>query len=134
MKRICEICGREFEPYYAAVKTQRICSSEECKREFRKKYWKTHSRTEYKIKKKKEIRAFGCARCRICGEPLRRPEALNERARSTRMHEECILKDCAHTYTATGKLTTTQKQRLYAKGYTLREFYMNENNIVTDHL
>ena len=134
MKRVCEICGKEFEPYYAAVKTQRICSSEECKREYRKKYWSTHSRAEFVIKKKQEIRTVGCARCRLCGEPIRRTAAINQRASSSRFHEECILKDCAHTYMVTGALMTAQKQRLYTRGYSLKDFYSNKDNIITDHL
>lgn len=134
MKRVCEICGKEYEPYYAAVNKQVICGDPECKRKYKEKYWKTHSRRAWLEKKKREIRAIGTARCRICGELIRRPQSYSERAASTRFHEDCILKDCALTYMATGKLTNIQKQRLYARGYNLREFYSNTDNIITDHL
>jgi hypothetical protein len=38
------------------------------------------------------------------------------------MHDECVYSDCMKVLKEGKKLSNTQIQRLYARGYTLKEF------------
>ena len=57
--------------------------------------------------------------CLICGKPV---EGLMKGMRPT-MHEERVINDCVATVKNGKTLSKKQRCRLYAKGYTLTEFY-----------
>ena len=65
--------------------------------------------------------------CRICGKPVYRD--INKRSTAT-MHDECVFSQCADVMSSGEQLTKAQIQRLYSRGYTIKEFkedYMNEH-------
>lgn len=119
-KKKCKICGKEFETNYR----RKSCCSEKCaeinKREITRQWNKLHA-ADYRRAKRKGISVV----CRICGEPIYRD--INKRSTAV-MHDECVFRQCAEVLTKGERLTTAQIQRLYARGYTKKEFieeYMN---------
>lgn len=130
--RKCIICGKEFTPYPPQKKRQITCGSPECQLIRKQRYVRAPEqiiRDNQKLKMK--IRHEGRAICRLCGKPIIRNEAINERSSSTRMHDSCVFDDCAKTLKDGKPLSQMQKQRLYVRGYTLPEFYeeVKENEI-----
>ena len=112
-KKNCKICKKEFE----TNNRRKVCCCSKCadinKRIITKQWNELHG-TDYQRKKRN-----GCSLCRICGEPMHRD--VHKRSTAT-MHDECVYSDCMKVLKEGKRLSNTQIQRLYARGYTLKEF------------
>jgi hypothetical protein len=113
MTKNCKICKKEFE----TNNRRKVCCCSKCadinKRIITKQWNELHG-TDYQRKKRN-----GCSLCRICGEPMHRD--VHKRSTAT-MHDECVYSDCMKVLKEGKKLSNTQIQRLYTRGYTLKEF------------
>jgi len=113
MTKNCKICEKEFE----TNNRRKVCCSAKCadinKRIITKQWNELHSR-DYQRNRKN-----GCTLCRICGKPIHRD--VHKRSTAT-MHDDCVYKESAEILKAGKKLTDAQVQRLYARGYTIKEF------------
>ena len=118
----CVICGKMYEPYHCYGKRQLTCSPE-CRKEHARIYAKNNpKRYEYQERRKQVKRELtnGHVICRICGKPIIRTFTAGEG--SPWMHYECVIDDCIKSLQKGEKLTTVQKQRLCARGYSVTEF------------
>lgn len=118
----CVICGKEYEPYAGQETRQKTCSPE-CRQKYKSMYSNEYKKREY-VKRASRIRMRkaieGRTKCRICGKPIFRDWELG---RSTKtMHDECVFADIQETIQSGSELSNAQIQRLYARGYTLKEF------------
>lgn len=66
-------------------------------------------------------RAKAITLCALCGKPIKRNYSTGHRECS-RMHDECVFKDCKNAILSGEKLTRAQSERLYRRGYTVKEF------------
>lgn len=113
MTKNCKICKKEFE----TNNRRKVCCCSKCadiNKRIITKQWNELRGTDYQRKKRN-----GCSLCRICGEPMHRD--VHKRSTAT-MHDECVYSDCMKVLKEGKKLSNTQIQRLYARGYTLKEF------------
>ena len=119
----CIICGAEFEPYYALRSRQKTCGSKECMRLRNLRQNKVY----YSIEENKDRQKFmqrvrrSKAVCRICGEKIERNHDIHHRASNSTMHDSCVIRDAMETIAKGEKLNSTQVQRLYQRGYTVKE-------------
>ena len=119
-KRVCKICGKEFETRYY----RRKCCSPECSKVNAReitRIWNSIHHTEWWRNKNN-----GKVLCKICGKPIFRIEG---RRSTAQMHDECVFNQCKDVLKAGKKLNGMQGQRLAARGYTIREFkedFLNE--------
>lgn len=121
MTKQCIICGKEFEPRYNLSNRQKCCSRE-CSKERKKIYCKNYSRTEKGLQRHRDRykeHTKNHTLCRICGKPTVAEFTRNK----PHYHEECVVNDCVETLSNGGKLSRAQYQRLYARGYLMREIY-----------
>ena len=126
-KKICIICGAEFEPRYNLVKTQKCCSLQ-CSREHYKHYvYDDETRKWYRRKKRRNNREV---LCKICGQPT----IASESGRKRHYHESCIIQDCINTILQNKFLSKNQLNRIYTLGYATADIRKmakeckNENN------
>lgn len=120
----CIICGKEFVPYYGAVKRQKLCQDPECLRIHKDNYARIHyqnEREEARFKEKVRHRRKSVVLCRICGRQIIRNTPLELRASTSTMHEECVFRDCVKTIAAGKNLSGMQQQRLYARGWSTKD-------------
>ena len=118
----CIICGKMYEPYHCYGKRQLTCSPE-CRKTYNRQYAREHARTYESLEKQKQRareKNNGHVICRICGKPVYRTFVAGEG--SPWMHFDCVMADCVKTVKAGEKLSWKQMQRLYARGYTIKEF------------
>ena len=113
MIKTCKICGKQFE----TNNRRKICCSNECSKKNARiitKLWNDRFHRDYQRKRNK-----GTVLCRICGEPVFRD--IHKRSTAT-MHDDCVFEQCADILLSGNKLTKAQMQRLYSRGYTIKEF------------
>ena len=123
MLKKCIICGKQFEPYKPMANRQKCCSRE-CSKVYGRQYNKehydynsNHERYRQRMKNRKPVM------CRICGKPIERALDARGYVRSQRwMHQECVFNDIMMTIAKGEEVSTAQRQRLSANGYTLKEF------------
>ena len=125
MKKICVICGKEYEPYAGQHSRQKTCSKE-CRKVLVKQYADEYKeRAVVKERHKAYMRKYNTAHrttiCRLCGKPIIRDYSTGHTAR-TRMHDECIYADIAKTLNEGKPLSIAQAQRLYQRGYDIESF------------
>lgn len=125
MKKICTICGKEYEPHYSKINSQKTCSKE-CRKALTKQYADEYKeRAVVKERHKAYMREYNMAHrktiCMLCGKPIIRDYSTGHTAR-TRMHDECIYADIAKTLNEGKSLSIAQAQRLYQRGYDLQSF------------
>ena len=122
MKKICVICGKEYEPHFTKEKTQKTCSKE-CREVLTNKYNLEYRRRDYVRKRHiAYMRKYnGNPKCVICGKPIERNYSTGHTAR-TRMHEECVYQDIINTLKSGQKLNTAQYQRISSRGYSVKDF------------
>lgn len=119
MERICSICGKSFVPYHS----KHVICSKECKRIYHNRY-----QQEYKEKdpetylSKRRSKPWYQSRlkphiCDICGKPIERYRNIHQLR-----HDECVLKTCEEILRSGKRLDSAWRQRLYARGYTIKEF------------
>lgn len=122
MQKICVICGNEYEPYAGQTHRQQTCSKE-CRKQYQIKrnneYKRTHKKQRSAVARKY---INGRVICRICGQPIFRDFIDGIHASVSTMHDECVFADAAETINSGNHLNNAQIQRLYARGYTLKEF------------
>ena len=118
----CVICNKEYKPYAGQETRQKTCSPE-CRRKYKAMYSNEYKKREY-VKRASRIRMRkaieGRTKCSICGKSIYRNWELG--ASTKTMHDECVFADAAETLRAGNELSNVQIQRLYARGYTLKEF------------
>ena len=125
----CVICDKKFEPRYNTPNQK--CCSDACRKAHHNNYYLSYRDTErYQracINSKLKYRENSIVKCKICGKRV--IHEFNEMNSSTsQMHRDCIL-DEAETILRRGeKLDHKTYLRLYATGYTLKEF-KHERNI-----
>lgn len=118
----CIICGKEFEPYYALRNKQVTCGSKKCVTQRNIQYTKSYYAIEENNKRRKlHQRRHGTAYCRICGKKIERNHDLNFRVSNSTMHDECVINDVLETLKKGEKLSSAQVQRIYQRGYTIKE-------------
>lgn len=120
----CVICGKSFTPYYCKRNTQITCSKE-CRVLYNRKtalakYYSDITANREKNRITSRIRRSGICNCTLCGKPI--IHSYKPGDIKVRMHKECVIKDCINTLNAGKILTSAQRQRIYARGYTLNEF------------
>lgn len=125
MIKKCVICGSEFEPRYNLINRQ-ICCSKKCTRQrnLELNNYKYATSEDYRIKRASYQKAKKKAKvhyCKLCGKPIEIEYKVGAVSKKT-MHVECIIADCIETLETKGVLTRKQYQRLYAIGYTLKDF------------
>jgi hypothetical protein len=52
----------------------------------------------------------------------RNPEACVGKLSTSRMHDQCVYRDCAITILSGNTLTKAQAERLYYRGYSIKAF------------
>ena len=130
MKKICVVCGKEFEYTGLNPKQIGICSKD-CRKkrnvERLHKFYEKHpeKKAEYSEAAFYRYCPDGMIHCKICGQPIYR----NDRTDKMQMHDTCIYDDCIRTLQQHKTLTNQQYNRLRLRGYTLatfREDYADE--------
>ena len=119
IKRKCVVCGKEFTPNCPIQKT----CSQECRKannySKHREWISEHPENWRRYPKKQSYKPTG--KCKICGQLIIQEQGMMQR-RTTQMHDECVLRDCAATLARTEKLSKMQFLRLQARGWTLTEF------------
>lgn len=119
--KICVNCGKKFEPHHHRCKT---CSAK-CSEEHLKKRCEEYRKLEH-VRKARAMNMRklidGHVICRICGQPIFRNFIEGVHASVSVMHDECVFADIAETINSGNHLNNAQIQRLYSRGYTLKEF------------
>lgn len=114
----CVICDAEFTPAMPNNAKRQICCSPECSKEHNRRLAKERQATDKYRKHAKELykkRSENHTLCRLCGKPT----ISGPTGWKSHYHDECILDDCAKTIKSGRKLTKTQYNRMYTRGYTL---------------
>lgn len=116
----CIICGKEFEPKRPH---QITCGNKSCSRERGRITTKAYYQDEdHRRSRSLHQRMRRChTLCRICGREIERGLNIDVRASNSTMHEECVVRDAVKTMQNGEKLSTAQIQRLYQRGYSLKE-------------
>ena len=113
----CVICGKMFEPAPRHKNWQKTCSIE-CRTIYNKEY----DMSDRNLKKRRErYRNTKNAYCRLCGKPIIRKHDVDNLS-TTRMHDSCIYLDCKKTLDSGEILSKAQAERLYYRGWTIKEF------------
>lgn len=119
MTKICIICGKPFTPVLRHA-TRQITCSPECRAIYRSEYNKT---PEFRARARERGRRRSNTLCLICGKRIvRDPTACVDKLSTSRMHDTCVFKDCAKTILNHQILSRAQAERLYYRGYTIKEF------------
>ena len=131
--RKCIICGREFVPY-RNMPTHKTCSiecrKEQTRRKNRENYQTFHEEILRKQRSKARRLNNGTVLCRICGRPVYRD--WETKANHGWFHDECIYDDIIETLANGERVSILQRQRLYSRGYTLKEFIEDFENEISD--
>lgn len=123
MIKKCKVCGKEFTPAARHERVQQICS-DEC----RTKNWCNLAKEPENLKKMRDRqRQKSFTICRICGKQIIRNYDLDRNASTSRLHDECVFEDCRKTILAGKTISHAQQLRLYARGYTIKEFKAEMN-------
>jgi hypothetical protein len=118
MQKTCIICGASFVPHKNLINRQ-LCCSPECSVKNRyeiNKRWNSNPETVEKRRAKYKERTKDKTVCKICGKPT---EAVYSSHR-THYHDECIINEAIEIIKSGNKLTQTQYNRLFLRGYTLK--------------
>ena len=124
MKKICIVCGKEFE-YKGFNYSQPGVCSDECRKvrqkQVREDFFRRHpeKKAEYRAKADEYKKNTFQTRCKICGERIFKEPG---QYRSPNLHDVCVYDDILKTLKRHEKLNKTQYYRLIARGYTLGEF------------
>lgn len=126
MIKKCVICGKAFTPRYNLEKSQKLCGDPVCIKEYRKKYRKEYNKENTQRRKNLYVKKHQyTTKCKICGMPTKYNEITHGRPQ---YHEECVVLDCLETLKAGEKLTSAQVNRLYARGFEVKELKMEIEN------
>lgn len=117
MIKRCIVCGKSFTPVANHSSVQILCS-EEC-RKIRQK--ERHDTEEFRKKCRDRCRAKAITLCTLCGKPIERNYSSGHKE-NCRMHDKCVFEDCKNAILSGEKLTRAQSERLYRRGYTVKEF------------
>lgn len=118
MQKTCIICGATFTPHKNLINRQKCCSPE-CSVKNRyeiNKRWNNKPETIEKQRAKRKERTKYKTLCKICGKPT---EAVCT-AHKPHYHDECLVNEAIEIIKSGNKLTTTQYNRLFLRGYTLK--------------
>lgn len=119
MQKICIICGKEFVPHEKLSGIQKCCSKE-CSKENGRRSCKKYMNMPENKKKYRELyqkRTKNNTLCRICGKPT----VATNTTHKPFYHEECLVDEAIEIIKAGRKLTNLQYNRLYIKGYSMKE-------------
>lgn len=118
MQKTCIICGKTFIPH-KNLKNRQKCCSKECSEKNRyeiNKRWNNNPETVEKRRAKYKERTKDKTVCKICGKPT---EAVHSSYRQ-HFHDGCIINEAIEIIKSGNKLTPTQYNRLFLRGYTLK--------------
>jgi hypothetical protein len=118
MQKNCIICGAPFVPH-KNLKNRQKCCSPECSIKNRYEINKRWNSKPENIERQHRIyqeRTKNLVVCKICGKPT---EAVYPSHR-THYHDECIINEAIEIIKSGNKLTQTQYNRLFLRGYTLK--------------
>jgi hypothetical protein len=118
MQKKCIICGATFVPHKNLINRQ-LCCSLECSIKNRYEINKRWNNKPENIERRHRIyqeRTKNLVVCKICGKPT---EAVYSSHR-THYHDECIINEAIEIIKSGNKLTRTQYNRLFLRGYTLK--------------
>lgn len=118
MQKICIICGKTFIPH-KNLKNRQKCCSPECSIKNRyeiNKRWNSKPETIERRHRKYRERTKDSVVCKICGEPT---EAVYSSHRQ-HFHDECIINEAIEIIKSGKKLSASQYNRLFLRGYTLK--------------
>lgn len=125
MTKICEICGKEYEPYRCRARYQRACGPVCARKLYSRTAAEWQRRNPDKVRascERQKARRCDYPKCRVCGGPVVERDTYPG-AHRKQTHETCMLKDCTDTIKRGGKLNGMQRQRLAARGYELADAY-----------
>jgi hypothetical protein len=118
MQKKCIICGKTFIPHKNLINRQ-LCCSPECSAKNRyeiNKRWKNKPENIERRHRIYQERTKDKTVCELCGKPT---EAVYTPHR-THYHDECIINEAIEIIKSGNKLTQTQYNRLFLRGYTLK--------------
>lgn len=118
MQKTCIICGKTFIPHKNLINRQ-LCCSPECSIKNRyeiNKRWNSKPETIERRHRKYRERTKDSVVCKICGKPT---EAVCSSHRQ-HFHDECIINEAIEIIKSGKKLSASQYNRLFLRGYTLK--------------
>lgn len=118
-ERVCKICGALFVPHKNLINRQLCCSSE-CSIKNRyeiNKRWNSNPETIERRHRIYRERTKHKTLCKICGKPT----VAEDTTHKPQYHTECVVNEAVEIIKAGQKLTETQYNRLYSRGYTMRD-------------
>lgn len=114
MQRTCKICGALFTPH-----NRQLCCSPECSVKNRyeiNKRWNSKPETIERRHRKYKERTKDKTVCKICGKPTENVYTSHR----PHYHDECLVNEAIEIIKSGNKLTQTQYNRLFLRGYTLK--------------